>query len=281
MNADANIDLTMNGPTAVTARFELPIENWRALHFTAAELADESVSGDAADPDGDGVPNACEDVHGSDPRDRADRGWEAPRAEGGFFTMIYTRLQGIEDGYQLRVRGSRDYATWNEAVEDRILSVAAGVETREARISLAGHARGFLGFDYSAGLSLQGWRRERFTAAELADELISGDDADPDRDGLRNWQEFLHGSDPKDASSGGGLAWRAEGGFLVMTFTRRTGLADGFAVSARGSRDLLNWNAPDVQESVLTTVDGIQSVEARLPITGQGRGYLRAEYSRP
>jgi hypothetical protein len=271
----------MNGPTAVTARFELPIENWRALHFTAAELADEAVSGDAADPDGDGVPNACEYVHGSDPRDRADRGWEAPRAEGGFFTMIYTRLQGIESGYQLRVRGSRDYATWNESVEERILSVAAGVETREARIPLTGHAHGFLGFDYSAGHSLQGWRQDNFTPAELADALVSGDDADPDRDGLRNWQEFLHGSDPKDASSGGGLAWRAEGGFLVMTFTRRTGLADGFAVSARGSRDLLNWNAPDVQESVLTTVDGIQSVEARLPITGQGRGYLRAEYSRP
>jgi hypothetical protein len=36
-----------------------------------------------------------------------------------------------------------------------------------------------------------------------------------------------------------------------------------------------------VQESVLTTIDGIQSIVARLPIAGAQTGYLRAEYSRP
>ncbi len=45
------------------------------------------------------------------------------------------------------------------------------------------------------------WRRAHFTAGELADPEISGDDADPDHDGLNNAQEFLAGTDPMKASS--------------------------------------------------------------------------------
>jgi hypothetical protein len=110
-------------------------------------------------------------------------------------------------------------------------------------------------------------------------EIVCG--VGPDADGLKNWQEFLHGSDGKDAASRGGLSWRVEGGTLVMTFTRRLGVAEGYEVRGRGSRDFLDWNAPDLQETVLATLDGIQSVEARLPLAGAQTGYLRAEYGRP
>ena len=45
------------------------------------------------------------------------------------------------------------------------------------------------------------WRLNYFTATELADPAISGDTADPDHDGLNNSQEFISGTDPRDAQS--------------------------------------------------------------------------------
>ena len=44
---------------------------WKAKYFNAAELADAAMSGDAADPDGDGQSNAEEYVTGTDPRNGA------------------------------------------------------------------------------------------------------------------------------------------------------------------------------------------------------------------
>jgi hypothetical protein len=34
-----------------------PYEDWRAFYFTPAQLADPAISGDSADPSGDGIPN--------------------------------------------------------------------------------------------------------------------------------------------------------------------------------------------------------------------------------
>jgi hypothetical protein len=42
---------------------------WREVHFSISELADPSVSGDDADPDGDGLGNRAEFDSGTDPRD--------------------------------------------------------------------------------------------------------------------------------------------------------------------------------------------------------------------
>jgi hypothetical protein len=43
------------------------------------------------------------------------------------------------------------------------------------------------------------WRLAYFTAAELAQPSISGTNADPDGDGAANWQEFLAGTDARNA----------------------------------------------------------------------------------
>lgn len=41
---------------------------WKATHFDAVELADPTISGDHADPDGDGIPNLLEFALGGDPK---------------------------------------------------------------------------------------------------------------------------------------------------------------------------------------------------------------------
>lgn len=48
--------------------FAAPIDAWRARHFTSAELADPSLSGDAADADGDCRINVVEYALGGNPR---------------------------------------------------------------------------------------------------------------------------------------------------------------------------------------------------------------------
>jgi hypothetical protein len=42
---------------------------WKGLLFSTAELSEESISGDFADPDGDGVANIIEYLFGLNPRD--------------------------------------------------------------------------------------------------------------------------------------------------------------------------------------------------------------------
>jgi len=46
----------------------LAYDAWRAKYFSTSELADPTVSGDNADPDGDGMPNLLEYASGTDPR---------------------------------------------------------------------------------------------------------------------------------------------------------------------------------------------------------------------
>jgi hypothetical protein len=46
-----------------------------------------------------------------------------------------------------------------------------------------------------------GWLSRYFSAAQLADPSVSGDNADPDHDGATNREEFLAGTDPTDLAS--------------------------------------------------------------------------------
>jgi hypothetical protein len=45
------------------------------------------------------------------------------------------------------------------------------------------------------------WRQRCFSQDELNDPLISGDEADPDGDGVCNRQEYLAGTNPREAES--------------------------------------------------------------------------------
>jgi len=51
------------------------------------------------------------------------------------------------------------------------------------------------------GEGLTSWKTKHFTAAELNDPAISGDNADPDGDTFSNLQEYIAGTDPRDGQS--------------------------------------------------------------------------------
>lgn len=53
---------------------------------------------------------------------------------------------------------------------------------------------------------LEAWKRVRFTQAELGNALISGDLADPDKDGMPNVLEWVFGRNPRTAGEGAPLS---------------------------------------------------------------------------
>jgi len=49
------------------------IDQWTKSHFTVAEQANPAISGESADPDGDGIPNVVEYAMGSNPKEASSR----------------------------------------------------------------------------------------------------------------------------------------------------------------------------------------------------------------
>ena len=88
--------------------------------------------------------------------------------------------------------------------------------------------------DFQALSPLERWQNEWFGAAELADPSISGDDADPNGNGLPNWAEFAFDSNPRGPSPDRLPAAIAadEAGFAAgFSYLRRVG-STGSAVFA-------------------------------------------------
>src|SRR5690606_15969973 len=97
----------------------------------------------------------------------------------------------------------------------------------------------------------EGWRLRHFTAEELVDPTVSGDEADPNGNGLPNWAEFAFDADPNSFGEDA-LPMLADGpdaGTVVFSFIRRSGAAGTPAHSVweeigyrvQESDDLTEW----------------------------------------
>ena len=119
------------------------------------------------------------------------------------------------------------------------------------------------------GAAPSDWRDLYFTAAEIADPLISGPDADADGDGIGNLAEHLMGTDPRDPDSRPlfEAAVVEDGGemYLELRHSRRNGVAD-FAIEYQLSDGLDSWQAAGAMMQVTDVADqgdGASIVTAR------------------
>ena len=93
-----------------------PYQAWQTAHFTAAELANPAISGDLADPDGDGVVNLLEYALGLDPKVAAvsglPTGGTVTISGSQYLTLTYTQVIAATDlVYTPQVSG--DLVTWS------------------------------------------------------------------------------------------------------------------------------------------------------------------------
>ncbi len=92
-----------------------PYENWRAQYFTAAELANAAISGDLADPDGDGIPNLAEFAFDLNPRvishPNLPRGFVQNTSGTNYFYLQYNE-RNAPAGVQYLLQTSPDLQSW-------------------------------------------------------------------------------------------------------------------------------------------------------------------------
>ena len=134
-------------PRAATST---PYTSWQGSHFTAAELGNSAVSGDNADPDGDGIVNLMEYALGLDPKAAGRAGLPTVSRtiveSSSYLTLTYTKVKADTDlTYLVEVSG--DLQTWNggSAYTTDISTVDQGttqqVTTRDLTPAAAGVRR--------------------------------------------------------------------------------------------------------------------------------------------
>src|SRR5690606_26438945 len=108
---------------------------WREKHFNPQELEIPEISGETADPNGNGVPNLMEYALNRDPRAPGRDGLPEPgtvELEGErFLTLTYSRPAGVQDDiYEPEV--STNLRDWQGGPEHVVpVSVTPNGETEE------------------------------------------------------------------------------------------------------------------------------------------------------
>ncbi len=110
----------------------LDYAGWRALHFPGAEMEDPAISGDDADPDGDGQSNRNEFLSGTDPRDPDSvLRVAAGRSDSGEIILSIAAAEGRT--YTILQRPAATFGEWEvlrhlgPAECDCVLEVSAGI----------------------------------------------------------------------------------------------------------------------------------------------------------
>lgn len=93
-----------------TIQAGVSLDSWKSSHFSAAELLDALISGNGADPDGDGIINIVEYALGLDPRVADGAGLPITRVEGGKLIVEYNRSTTATD-VEFAVKVSTDLLT--------------------------------------------------------------------------------------------------------------------------------------------------------------------------
>lgn len=140
----------------------------------------------------------------------------------------------------------------------------------------------FVPLVFSGATPREAWADVRFSPAELSDNAISGDDADPDADGLPNILEYKLRSDPRAHSPAPfALAYDASGAAPVF---RLTHLINRFATDVslvyQTSTDLTHWTDATPTSTESATLDATAATETvTIAIPANGPCFVRLKVS--
>lgn len=91
------------------------------------------------------------------------------------------------------------------------------------------------------------WRLEHFTLAELLNPAISGDDADPDKDGLANIVEMARYSNPRIRDARPAVEGSISGNAVTLSFRRADSTGNlNLQVVLEVSTNLTSWDPVDL-----------------------------------
>ncbi|MBC8009290.1 MAG: hypothetical protein H7067_04245 [Burkholderiales bacterium] len=115
-------------------------------------------------------------------------------------------------------------------------------------------------------LTFSGWASDRSLPA-----ASNGVQHDPDRDGLSNLQEFLHGTDPLTPTSEG-VRLDNQGGSLRLVYNRAKNL--GVSVEYLVSTDLMTWSVMSGLTPTVSDAGSVEQISVPLPtVSGGSRFY--------
>jgi hypothetical protein len=123
----------------------------------------------------------------------------------------------------------------------------------------------------------QAWKRAHFSVPEQYDSSVSGDEADPDADGVSNFREYLASTDPRVSDNTGLPHAEIRNDHLTLRYNWNTAATD-YAAMVAGSADLATWdtNTSVVEQTIVTNTGPMQTRDARLvaPISTAPKGFL-------
>jgi endonuclease I len=136
---------------------------------------------------------------------------------------------------------------------------------------------------YVDGPSWGGWRLDHFSLVELQDPAISGDGADPDKDGLTNIEEMARYSDPRTTDKLPTVKIEESNGQWAISFLRAKDTSNlNLDIILQSSPDLSTWSPVDLSEAASSDV-GTSSewITVSVGPSGTTSGFYRVEVIRP
>ena len=122
------------------------------------------------------------------------------------------------------------------------------------------------------------WRASLFDSQQLADPGVSGDDADPDKDGLSNLLEYALHADPLQPSTGCEPYGVTEEGQLSLVYIKVLAATD-LTYSVEKSSGLSLWPNAEPTLEILTSDGVTQTIKAHVATDGSNELFLRLRVS--
>lgn len=136
---------------------------------------------------------------------------------------------------------------------------------------------------YVDGPSWGGWRLDHFSLVELQDPSISGDEADPDKDGLTNLEEMARYSDPRATDSLPTIKIEESAGQWIVSFLRAKDTSNlNLDIILQSSPDLSTWSPVDLGEAVSSDMGpSSEWITVSVGPSGTTSGFYRVSVVRP